>query len=202
MLFSSLLFLFIFLPTVLVFNLIAAKHLRNGLLIIFSLFFYAWGGVTDSLILLGSILLNHLIATRIQGNVGTSKKRWLQIGIVTNTLIILSFKYLGFISENLNLLFEMVNVPLSIEQIKIRLPLGISFFTFQQMSMLWDIYRTEEKRKLKLAETALYVSFFPQLIAGPIVRYHDIIDQIRNRALSVNLFHSGVQRFIIGLFKR
>ncbi|MFT6210854.1 MAG: alginate O-acetyltransferase complex protein AlgI [Bacteroidia bacterium] len=202
MLFSSLLFLFIFLPTVLVFNLIAAKHLRNGLLIIFSLFFYAWGGVTDSLILLGSILLNHLIATRIQGNVGTSKKRWLQIGIVTNTLIILSFKYLGFISENLNLLFEMVNVTLSIEQIKIRLPLGISFFTFQQMSMLWDIYRTEEKRKLKLAETALYVSFFPQLIAGPIVRYHDIIDQIRNRALSVNLFHSGVQRFIIGLFKK
>lgn len=202
MLFSSLLFLFIFLPTVLVLNLLAAKHLQNGLLIFFSLFFYAWGGVTDSLILIGSILLNHLIATRILSKEESSKKRWLQVGIVMNTLIILSFKYVGFISENLNLLFETINVPLSIEEIKVRLPLGISFFTFQQMSMLWDIYRTEEKRKLKLSETALYVSFFPQLIAGPIVRYHDIIDQIQNRIQSVSLFHSGIQRFIVGLFKK
>jgi alginate O-acetyltransferase complex protein AlgI len=202
MLFSSLLFLFVFLPTVLVLNLLAAKHLRNALLIAFSLFFYAWGGVTDSLILLGSILLNHLIATRIGSKDGISKKRWLQVGIVMNTLIILSFKYLGFISENLNLLLEALHVQLSIAPIKVRLPLGISFFTFQQISMLWDIYQTDEKRKLKLSETALYVSFFPQLIAGPIVRYHDIIDQIHSRTPSVELFTSGIQRFIIGLFKK
>ncbi|MGB0917879.1 MAG: MBOAT family protein, partial [Flavobacteriales bacterium] len=81
MLFSSLLFLFAFLPTVLVFNMLATKHLRNGLLIFFSLFFYAWGGVTDSLILMGSILLNHLIGTRILSQTGTAKKRWLQAGI-------------------------------------------------------------------------------------------------------------------------
>ncbi|MGB0917623.1 MAG: MBOAT family O-acyltransferase, partial [Flavobacteriales bacterium] len=130
------------------------------------------------------------------------KKRWLQVGIILNTLIILSFKYLGFISENLNVLFEAINAPITLDEIKLRLPLGISFFTFQQMSMLWDIYRTEEKRKLKLSETTLYVSFFPQLIAGPIVRYHDIIEQIKNRVQSVSLFHSGIQRFIIGLFKK
>ncbi len=202
MLFSSLLFLFVFLPTVLVSNLLAAKHLRNALLIVFSLFFYAWGGVTDSLILLGSILLNHLIATCINGGKGMSRKRWLQVGIVANTLIILSFKYLGFITENLNLLFDTLHLDVRVSPIHVRLPLGISFFTFQQMSMLWDIYRNEERGKLKLSETALYVSLFPQLIAGPIVRYHDIIDQIRSRSLSLDLFNSGIQRFIIGLFKK
>ncbi|MCF8277548.1 MAG: MBOAT family protein [Flavobacteriales bacterium] len=202
MLFSSLLFLFAFLPTVLLLNLVFKKNARNFLLLFFSLLFYAWGGVTDTLILIGSIIINHVLASRIVATDGMSRKRWLQIGIITNALIIISFKYLGFMAENLNLVFSSIGFAMEIPRIKIRLPLGISFFTFQQMSMLWDIYRQHDKRKLKLAETALYVSFFPQLIAGPIVRYHDIIDQIRNRVLSIDLFHSGVQRFIIGLFRK
>lgn len=205
MLFSSLLFLFGFLPLVLVLNLLAPKAWKNGVLIVLSLLFYAWGGPTDTLILLGSILLNHILAIRINStNSETKRKNWLKIGIAINVSILLAFKYLGFLTQNLNALFEVVSAPISIPHLKIRLPLGISFFTFQQMSMLWDIYQqpTSESRKLRISETALYVSFFPQLIAGPIVRYHDIIAQIKNRKLTVDLFHSGAQRFIIGLFRK
>ncbi|MFT4981893.1 MAG: alginate O-acetyltransferase complex protein AlgI [Bacteroidia bacterium] len=200
MLFSSLTFLFLFLPTALLLNLVSPKSWRNGILIILSILFYAWGGPTDTLILLGSILLNFLLAKRLQKS--NSSIAWLQIGIALNVLILLFFKYSGFIAENIVSLLEACSVSVTIKPIKVRLPLGISFFTFQQMSMLWDIYRSKSERKITLPETALYVGFFPQLIAGPIVRYHDIIDQIQNRTHSIGLFHSGIQRFIIGLFKK
>jgi alginate O-acetyltransferase complex protein AlgI len=112
------------------------------------------------------------------------------------------FKYLGFIGENLNVALAAIGSDAVLPELKIRLPLGISFFTFQQMSMLWDVYRDNERQNLKLPQSALYVSLFPQLIAGPIVRYHDIIDQIRNRKVTADRFHSGVQRFILGLFRK
>jgi len=201
MLFSSLTFLFLFLPTGLLLHSAVPKWFRNGLLVFASLLFYAWGGVTDSLILIGSILLNHLIANQI-GKGTASAKGWLKAGLIINVLVIVVFKYLGFITENLNLALAGFGADVTLPAVKIRLPLGISFFTFQQMSMLWDVYREKERQKLKLAESALYVSLFPQLIAGPIVRYHDIIDQIRNRTVTMDRFHSGVQRFILGLFRK
>lgn len=202
MLFSSLIFLFLFLPAVLLTGLVPRDHGKNILLIGFSMLFYAWGGVGDTVILIGSILVNHVAATKIRSRTGVSRKQWLQIGISLNVLLIVSFKYLGFFTANLNLGLATLNPAISIPILKVGLPLGISFFTFQQMSMLWDIYLKQNVPKLKLSETALYVCFFPQLIAGPIVRYHDIIDQIRSRTMNVELFHSGVQRFIIGLFKK
>lgn len=201
MLFSSLTFLFLFLPTVLLLHSAVPKWFRNGLLVFASLLFYAWGGVTDSLTLIGSILLNHLIANQI-GKGAESSKGWLKTGLIINVLVIVVFKYLGFITENLNLALASFGADMVLPTVKIRLPLGISFFTFQQMSMLWDVYREKERQKLKLQESTLYVSLFPQLIAGPIVRYHDIIDQIRNRTVTMDRFHSGVQRFILGLFRK
>ncbi len=202
MLFSSLVFLFFFLPVLLAIYYCAPKNWRNSILLLFSIVFYAWGGVSYSLILIVSTVFNFFIARGIS-RAEQRKKRILVIGIIFNVLLLVSFKYLGFIVENINNLFAFLgedSAPFA--ELKILLPLGISFYTFQQMSMLWDVYRTKEKTKIGFSETALYISLFPQLVAGPIVRYNDIIDQIRKRRESLSLFSSGVERFIIGLFKK
>lgn len=200
MLFSSLTFLYIFLPLVLALYLLLPKGWRNGVLIFTSLLFYAWGGVSYALIMMGSILLNHLIGASMQRSV--SPKPWLQVGVVMNIIILAIFKYTGFVVENLNVLVHAFGAHWHFVDPHIKLPLGISFFTFQQMSMLWDMYRSTDRSRITLAQTSLYVSFFPQLIAGPIVRFHDIIDQIKQRSLTVVMFRDGVERFCFGLFKK
>ncbi|MCF8256335.1 MAG: MBOAT family protein [Flavobacteriales bacterium] len=202
MLFSSLLFLFLFLPLVLAAYLAVPRSWKNGLLLLVSILFYAWGGVSYTIVLLSSILLNHGCAVMIQRNDGTPSKRWLKAGILLNVVVLIVFKYLDFIIRNINAAGGLFGAPLAIPEAGIHLPLGISFFTFQQMSMLWDVYRSTDRQPLRLTETALYVALFPQLVAGPIVRYHDIIDQIRKRAGSMILFRSGVHRFAIGLFRK
>lgn len=202
MLFSSLLFIFLFLPLVLTAYIFVPRTWKNGLLLFFSILFYAWGGVSYSLILLGSIALNHGCAMMIQRGRGTSSGRWLKAGILLNVAVLIVFKYLDFIISNINATGGLLGTELSIPQTGIHLPLGISFFTFQQMSMLWDVHRSNDRQPLRLTETALYVALFPQLVAGPIVRYHDIIDQIRYRTVSISLFRSGVYRFTLGLFRK
>lgn len=202
MLFSSLIFLCYFLPISIGIYYLSPKKARNYLLIFFSLFFYAWGGISYSVILVGSVLLNFLFAKQIDKNTH-QKKLWLYSGLATNLIILVVFKYLDFIIENINSTVHFTGISqASLPLQNIALPLGISFFTFQQMSMLWDIYRNQHQHQLKLSETALYISLFPQLVAGPIVRYNDIIDQIKQRKESIDLFYSGVQRFILGLFKK
>lgn len=201
MLFSSLVFLFYFLPAILLTYYLSPKEWRNYILLIFSILFYAWGSVSYSFVLLISMVLNYVFARRI--SVSKSRKRWLTIGVIFNIALLFSFKYLVFVIENINSFYEVfVDDVVLIKPLKILLPLGISFYTFQQMSMLWDIYRNSEKTKVKFFETALYISFFPQLIAGPIVRYNDIINQIRSRKETISLMNSGIERFIIGLFKK
>lgn len=201
MLFSSLVFLFYFLPAILLTYYLSPKKWRNYILLIFSILFYAWGSVSYSFVLLISMVLNYVFARRI--SVSKSRKRWLTIGVIFNIALLFSFKYLVFVIENINSFYDFfVDDVVLIKPLKILLPLGISFYTFQQMSMLWDIYRNSEKTKVKFLETALYISFFPQLIAGPIVRYNDIINQIRVRKESISLMNSGIERFIIGLFKK
>lgn len=202
MLFSSLTFLFVFLPLLLLVYFIAPSKFRNQILLFFSLIFYSWGGVSYTVILILSIVINYLFSRQIESSSGY-KKRWLYFGLSFNILVIIIFKYLDFILQNLNWVNEVVlNSSSQIPLQHIVLPLGISFFTFQQMSLLWDIYRDPETPKVNLVNTALYISLFPQLIAGPIVRYHDIIDQIENRTVRIELFKSGIQRFILGLFKK
>lgn len=200
MVFSSLTFLFCFLPALLLLYYLSIKSIRNYLLLLFSIIFYAWGGVSYSAVLLGSILVNFLIVRQIQKS---SKPNWLRLGMGFNIALLAVFKYANFFIENINAVFSSLAGPDDLlTEVNISLPIGISFFTFQQMSMLWDVYRKEFSGKIRLDETALYVSAFPQLIAGPIVKYHDIIDQIKDRTSSWELFRSGVIRFILGLFKK
>lgn len=202
MLFSSLIFLFIFLPLLIAVYYITPRKFRNYILLLFSLVFYAWGGVSYVLILIGSIVVNFLFVKQLEQNT-INKKKWLVVGLTFNILVIVFFKYLDFLMGNVNtigtLLFQdYTNFALR----EIVLPLGISFFTFQQMSLLWDVYRDENLEKATLSNVALYISLFPQLIAGPIVRYNDIVDQFKTRVESVVLFRSGIQRFLMGLFKK
>ena len=202
MLFSSFSFLFYFLPVLLGVYYLVPKRYRNSILLIFSFIFYAWGGVSFSIILIASIIFNFLFAKQLEKK-NSHQKKWLLIGLTFNILIIVSFKYLNFFITNLNWVKELINEDTTpIRLLKIVLPVGISFFTFQQMSMLWDIYRQEKVEKITFLNTALYISFFPQLIAGPIVRYNDIIDQLKQRNESIQQFKVGVQRFIIGLSKK
>jgi alginate O-acetyltransferase complex protein AlgI len=202
MLFSSLVFIFVFLPIILLSYYLSPRNVRNYILLTFSILFYAWGGVKYTLILIISILINYLVVRQLVQHKPGAKK-WLTAGLIFNITLLVVFKYLDFFIDNLNDLGIMVYDNFgSIPNANIILPLGISFFTFQQISMLWDIYRNPENNSAKFINTALYISFFPQLIAGPIVRYNDIIDQIRSRKETARLFTSGIQKFLLGLFKK
>jgi alginate O-acetyltransferase complex protein AlgI len=201
MLFNSLTFLFWFLPACIGVYYIVPDRFKNFVLIAFSFVFYAFGGVSYSVILIGSVCFNHLFASQIQKQ--KSSKTWLYIGLLFNVILLLIFKYLNFFLENSNVLLGLIIKDFEpLEELKILLPLGISFFTFQQMSMLWDLYKAKESTPVKFDETALYVGLFPQLIAGPIVRYHDIIASIRQRTHRLELIESGIFKFILGLFKK
>lgn len=198
MLFSSLTFLFIFLPLVLLFYIPGKQRWKNGTLLLFSLLFYAWGGVSLSVILVLSICINHLIGTQVR----QKKRNWLIAGIVLNVGLLVLFKYLTFLIENISLFGQLFDPGFKLQPLRIAMPLGISFFTFHSISFLLDIYRKEDTARLRLADTALYICFFPQLVAGPIIRYHEIIGQIRERTVTLLKFNLGIQRFIAGLFKK
>ncbi len=202
MLFNSIVFLFAFLPILLILYYLTPRKYRNYTILLFSLLFYAWGGVSYTLILIGSILINYLFVKQIEKK-NSLKKTWLIIGLTINVLIIVLFKYLDFLIDNINSVGAAINSDFAaIPFQNIILPLGISFFTFQQMSLIWDVYRNENTEKTTLPNIALYISLFPQLIAGPIVRYNDIVGQIKHRIHSFTLFRSGIQRFVLGLFKK
>lgn len=201
MLFSSLVFLFYFLPGALLVYYLAPKAARNAVLLVVSLLFYMWGGTGFTLLLIASILGNFLLAKLIERSELHAKK-WLIAGIVVNVALLFSYKYLQFFIQ----VFTPGPVPeLTPEQqelAKVILPVGISFYTFHQLSMLRDIYRDRTLPKVSLVNMSLYVALFPQLVAGPIVRYKDIIYQIHGRKETIDMLYRGVQRFLIGLFKK
>lgn len=201
MLFSSLIFLFVFLPIVLgLYFIVCRKSMlaKNILLLIASLFFYAWGEPKFVLIMLLSIAMNYIFGRLVDDNRHYKKaKIYLIVSIVFNLGLLFIFKYLNFTISNLNTLFYNV-----IPQTEIVLPIGISFFTFQAMSYVIDVYRGTVQVQKNLFYLALYISFFPQLIAGPIVRYSTIEEQIGNRKVSLDDFSEGVRRFLIGISKK
>ena len=202
MLFSSLTFLFAFLPLILIAYYLCPKAGRNYVLLTFSLLFYFWGGPSYLLVLICSIIVNFLIVRQLNKK-DNLKKFYFRLGIVCNLVLLVFYKYLDFFILNINSLCLSANGSFQkIPYFEIVLPLGISFFTFQQMSMLFDVYKKEGIQATCFSKTALYISFFPQLIAGPIVRYGDIIDQINARKENLILFKSGIQKFILGLFKK
>lgn len=201
MLFSSTIFLFVFLPVVLLlyYGVTKKQNSRNLLLLISSLIFYAWGEPKFVLVMLLCIGANYVFGYFIDKYRGQqSKTTPILVGMLVFNLSILGiFKYAGFIVENLNNLADTTfPVP------KIALPIGISFFTFQSISYVIDVYREKGKALKNPLDVGLYVALFPQLIAGPIVRYETIANEIHGRKETESDFASGIVRFIIGLSKK
>ena len=202
MLFSSSTFLFVFLPLVIMFYYSFFRHsrrLQNIFLFLVSLFFYAWGEPSFVFVMIGSIIVNYAfgLIVDIYRTDKVKSKIILGVSVTFNIILLFIFKYLSFVIENINSIFQ-----LSLETGKnITLPLGISFFTFQAMSYVIDVYRGNEVQKNPL-NVGLYIAFFPQLIAGPIVRYETVAYQINHRKETFMLFSDGVVRFITGLGKK
>lgn len=202
MVFSSITFLFFFLPAVLILYLLAGKKGRNVLLLLASLVFYAWGEGVYLLLMLASISLNYSCGRAIHALKDTLYSRLFCIlAVVLNLLILGFFKYANFLATNLNMLFGSFDLP-SIDIEPIRLPIGISFFTFQALSYIIDVYREKVPPQKNLINLGLYIALFPQLIAGPIVRYHDIAKEIAHRQVTLDGMATGVQRFLFGLSKK
>ena len=198
MVFSSFTFLFIFLPALLLLYFAVPSRFRsarNLVLLAFSLFFYAYGGPEFLLLMLASIAINYAFALLCFRN-GRGVRPALIAAVVLNLGLLGYFKYAGFLCENLAALGADITVP------QIVLPIGISFFTFQGMSYVIDVYRGEVPAAKNPLRVALYISLFPQLIAGPIVRYSTIADEITTRRESLDDFSDGLTRFIIGLAKK
>ena len=199
MVFSSPIFLFVFLPLTLGLYYLLPRSAKNVFLLLASLVFYAWGEIFFVLVMLASIAFNFLFGWLIgAANPGGRKKWALAAGVTANLCLLGYFKYANFVVENL----AGAGLVDASGWNPVHLPLGISFFTFQAMSYLIDVYRGENRAQHNLVNVALYIALFPQLIAGPIVRYHDIASQIRDRTISLLLVNSGVQRFIYGLAKK
>lgn len=202
MTFSSTVFLFMFLPVLLLIyycKLIKSNKVRNVILLIASLLFYAYGEPIYVFVLIGSIIVNYFIGLLIDkhSNDKKVKKSILVLGIIFNVLLLVIFKYLNFIFDNLSLLFNK-----ELFAYDIALPLGISFYTFSILSYIIDVYKGESKAQKNILNVALYVTLFAKLTQGPIVRYNDIKDELTNRKHTSQDFTQGVIRFIVGLTKK
>jgi alginate O-acetyltransferase complex protein AlgI len=201
MVFSDLFFLFAFIPAFAICYLLAGLWrgglgARNIILVIFSLIFYAWGEPVYVLLMLFSVLLNYLSGLAIGKTQGTGRRWALIMGLVCNLLILGTFKYLGFFVQTL------ASIGISVSAPTIALPIGISFYTFQSISYLIDVYRNESPVQKRFRDLLLYISMFPQLIAGPIVRYGTIAHEIHNRQVTANDLADGIYRFLRGLGKK
>ena len=199
MLFSSITFLFLFLPIMLAVYYIAPPQWKNLLLLAGSLIFYAWGEPVYIILMILSILLNYFCGMDIENKSENEAKakRSLVFAITVNIVLLVFFKYFGFLVESTNTLFGI-----SIPYRELALPIGISFYTFQEISYIVDVYRGKVKAQQSLVKYALYVSMFPQLVAGPIVCYGDIEKQLTTRKISGRKLGQGAMLFIIGLSKK
>lgn len=196
MVFSSLTFLFYFLPIVLIIYYIVPKKAKNIVLLISSLLFYFYGEPKFGILMIISILLTYVHGLLID-KYPKQKKLFLISSIVISSGLLVVFKYTDFIISNINMVLHS-----NIDLVKLSLPIGISFYTFQMISYIIDVYRGEAKVQKSFLKLATYVALFPQLIAGPIVRYTTIEDELDNRKYSFDNFSNGVRRFVIGLSKK
>ena len=198
MVFSSMIFLWVFLPILLLTYFLVKDKYKNYVLLIFSLIFYAWGEPKYIVLMLISIILNYIFGILIDKTNNKTRLIVLILCILTNIGLLAYFKYFDFFVENINRIFG--NEVLKAKHIV--LPIGISFYTFQIMSYCIDLYRRDIKVQKNIFKLALYISFFPQLIAGPIVKYHDIDEQIDKREVTSEKFADGIRRFVYGLSKK
>ena len=198
MVFSSTVFLFLFLPLLLVLYYFprAGRTWRNTILLLASIFFYAWGEPVFVFLMLFSVFVNWALALGMD-RASARRKAWLTGAVIFDILLLGVFKYASFLSRNLVALTGNEQLIVSIA-----LPIGISFFTFQLMSYVFDVYYGKAGAQKNLLHVALYIALFPQLIAGPIVRYAQIEDEILNRHESFSLMGEGIRRFVYGLAKK
>lgn len=199
MVFSSTIFLCVYLPLVLLGYYICPKKGRNLFLLIVSLVFYAWGEPKYVFLMIFSILVNYIFG-RLMDKHRENKKRlklMLVLSVVIDLGLLSVFKYTDFIITNVNAIFG-VNFDL----LNIALPIGISFYTFQAMSYTIDVYRNDVRVQKNLIDFGMYITMFPQLIAGPIVRYADVQDQLADRSVTTADFSEGIMRFVVGLGKK
>ena len=199
MVFSSMTFIWIFLPILLFVYYISKEKYRNIILLIFSLIFYSWGEHKYIVLMLISILVNYIFG-RILDKCNKKKNKTIVLifSIIFNLGLLVYFKYFNFIATNIDNIIGNNVIPNK----NIVLPIGISFYTFQIMSYIIDLYRGDIKVQKNLLNLALYISFFPQLIAGPIVKYKDIDEQLQKRTVTIEKFSNGIKRFVYGLAKK
>ena len=196
MVFSSILFIFRFLPIAMGIYFLTPKKLKNLSLLILSLIFYSWGEPRYFLLMIASIFADYFISINIEKNNKNKKIKilLLAISIIFNVGILFFFKYINFFIENINSIFNM-----SLNNVKITLPLGISFFTFQTMSYTIDVFLGKVKAEKNIINFGAFVCLFPQLIAGPIVKYIDISKELKNRDINLDEIQEGIRLFILGL---
>lgn len=199
MVFSSTIFLCVYLPLVLLGYYICPKKGRNLFLLIVSLVFYAWGEPKYVFLMIFSILVNYIFGRLMDKNRGRQKrmKLLLVLSVVIDIGLLSVFKYTDFIITNVNAIFGS-----SFDLLNIALPIGISFYTFQAMSYTIDVYRNDVRVQKNLIDFGMYITMFPQLIAGPIVRYADVQDQLAERSVTTADFSEGIMRFVVGLGKK
>lgn len=200
MVFSSLMFMFVFLPLVLLVYYLLPKKFRNLFLLAADLFFYGWGEPVLVFLMVFSIVINYIAGLLIdkQKDNQRRKKTILIISVIIDLGMLAFFKYAGFISENLQIILPFLNIP----ALEIPLPIGISFYTFQIMSYTIDVYRGDTEVQHNLVSFGTYVSLFPQLIAGPIVRYSEVDKQLAERHENPEQFAKGIRLFMLGLSKK
>ncbi|MCA1986270.1 MAG: MBOAT family protein [Desulfovibrio sp.] len=213
MVFSSPPFLFLFLPLVLFGTVLLPRQARNGFLLVASLGFYAWGEPYHYWLMVVSILLNWATGLYLAPAAGSAgappkggdgRRKWLLgLALAANLGLLLHYKYFNFLLANANELAAALGYgPLLLQEKAVHLPIGISFFTFQGMSYLMDVFRGHSAPQKNPFRVGLYISLFPQLIAGPIVRYEDVAREMADRRLSLDGWAYGIQRFILGLGKK
>jgi len=195
--FSSITFLFVFLPFFLAGYFLLAPRFRNVFLLLASLVFYWWGEPKFVLVMLGSIALNYCCGLLCGRKNNFVRKLGLWIAVLANVGLLFVFKYLDFAIATIDKLFSS-EIPL----LGIALPIGISFFTFQGLSYVIDVYREKARPQKNPLKLGMYISMFPQLIAGPIVRYVDVEVQLSDRQVDVGTFYEGIVRFVTGLAKK
>lgn len=202
MLYSSPIFLFLFLPLVLGAYYLCPRTARNLLLVEASLLFYAWGEPSLVVVMLVSMAMNYGLGQWVGALRGGPAARWIVgLAVAANLGILVYFKYASFLVESLNVALEACSIPM-LAWPNVTMPIGISFYTFHAISYVVDIYRGKATPERNPINVALYILLFPQLIAGPIIRYLDVAEQIRERRVIFDDFAAGVQRFLVGLGKK
>ena len=195
-------FLFFFLPLVLAAYFVSPRPLRNFVLLISSILFYAEGERIYTLVMVFSIVFNYLMGSILEASTARTPRRMLLIaGVIVNLTLLATYKYADFVTGNINAVLSVVHVR-ALPLPHLHLPIGISFFTFHALSYVTDVYRRQVRAMRRFDSFALYITLFPQLIAGPIIRYKTIASQFSDRHVTLDGFATGIRRFIIGMGKK